>query len=299
MPKLLIQEDSMLKLSDFNNVYEYKLYLDSLGYSTQLINQIVGYEESISDELDSNLNNDSTYNQEINSYSESIKEEDLTDNSNDDLENQPTDSFADNISENIDSDIDGNIEFEEDMQDFFENTPTEEFESLNFDESYNDIFESIPEQIQPRIDGQGDWGDIRTDKNGKFDHHHMGYDIPNEPGDPIYAVNDAIYTGNHVSSARNTNLTGINTTNIDGLNEQYLYTDSHPLMEPGTEIKQGDVIGTTQDITSTYDNTPNHTHYQKYKGINSEGHKNYIDPTNDIIVYNENKTTDSYEEGYE
>jgi murein DD-endopeptidase MepM/ murein hydrolase activator NlpD len=87
---------------------------------------------------------------------------------------------------------------------------------------------------------------------------HWGQDYLSQEGEEVLAPVNGIVSKK--GNANNSGNTYVEIETADGTTVRVLYV-SHSLVE-GDTVTMGSVIGTTQDITQAYANTPNHIHIQ-------------------------------------
>lgn len=105
--------------------------------------------------------------------------------------------------------------------------------------------------------GSGKYGASRGNRK------HQGVDIVKKPGEEVRAVSDGIYTRQN-SPYGDGVYKGLDIETEGGEKDRYMYVE--PSIEPGTEVKEGDVIGHAQDIAGKYNTDEkemtNHIHYE-------------------------------------
>ena len=109
---------------------------------------------------------------------------------------------------------------------------------------------------------EGRFGASRTDPQGNK-HVHEGLDILAARGTPVVSAVGGVVTRYGYASTRSSILRYIEVTTSSGFVVRLLYVARGPGIAVGTRVTAGKTrIGTVQDLSHAYGNTPNHVHLE-------------------------------------
>src|SRR5574337_1699207 len=95
------------------------------------------------------------------------------------------------------------------------------------------------------------WHPGRFGFKRKFDYHHTGVDLYAKEGDPVIAVEDGLVTVIENFTGPMNNTPWWNDTwaiLVEGVSGVVVYGEVLPLVEPGTHVTKGQVIGTVLTV---------------------------------------------------